>query len=144
MHLLLQARTPRNSLYRLTVSFGGNAVNCTAFLDSGNRLTEPFSGLPVIVAEKSVMQPLFAGADLASADSAARLHLRQIPCCALTGETVLPSFRPDEIILRSAENEVRTNDVYIALSERPLCGGDFGALLHPNLTEEMNVIQCQR
>ena len=144
VQLLLRARPPQRSLFRLTVTLGGKSVCCSALLDSGNQLTEPFSGLPVIVGERRTMQQLIGAADLASPETAAKLRLRQIPCRTLTGESVLPGFRPDEVILRSADREIRTADVYIALSDKPICGGDFGALLHPNLTEEKNVILCQK
>ncbi len=144
IHRLLEARPPRRSLFRLTVTLGGKSARCTAFLDSGNRLQEPFSGLPAIVVEKRVLAPLLGEADLSDAETAARLHLRQIPCRVLTGEGTLPGFRPDEIVIRSAQEALRTGDVYVAISETPLCGGDYGALLHPNLMEETNVILCKK
>ena len=144
VHLLLRARPPRQSLFRLTVKLSGDSVNCSAFLDSGNHLTEPFSGLPVIVVQRKVLAPLLGDADLENPETAAKLRLRRIPCRSLTGEAVLPGFRPEEIVIRSADGEVRTGEVYVAVSKEAICGGDFGALLHPNLMEETNVILCQK
>ena len=144
LHLLLAARPPQHCLFRLTVRLGENTVTCDALLDSGNALTEPFSGFPVAVVDKAVLRPLLGDADLNDAETAARFRLRQIPCTAVTGEGTLPGIRPDEIIIRGAEGTIRTEDVYLAISEKKLCGGDYGALLHPNLIEETNVILCQK
>lgn len=144
LHLLLGARAPAQSLFRLTITLGRKEASCSAFLDSGNRLTEPFSALPVIVVYEGVLRDLLDGKNLTSPDCAAALHVRSIPCHALTGEGTLPGFRPDEVCIRGPDGEIRTSDVYIAVASTPLCGGDFGALLHPNLMEEMNVILCKK
>ena len=144
LHLLLGARAPAQSLFRLTITLENKEARCSAFLDSGNLLTEPFSALPVIVVYKDVLRELLAEKDLNAPDCAAALHVRSIPCHALTGLRTLPGFRPDEVCIHGPDGELRTADVYIAVSDTPLCGGDFGALLHPNLMEEMNVIVCKK
>ena len=42
-----------SELYRLSVSKNGNTYNLYAFVDSGNKLKEPFSDYPVIIADKN-------------------------------------------------------------------------------------------
>ena len=144
VHLLLNARAPRHSVFRLSVSLCDRAVQCDAFLDSGNRLMEPFSGLPVVIVHRGVLRPLLEDADLTDAETCARLHVRQVPCAFLSGAGVLTAFRPDEICIRAPDGSFRTGDVYVAVCDTPICGGDYDALLHPNLTEEMNVILCKK
>ncbi len=50
---------PRGGSCRLRLIGEGGEVTLTALRDTGNRLTDPFSGKPVIIASESVLRPLF-------------------------------------------------------------------------------------
>ena len=57
---LYEKHAGRRALLELTVDTGARQVRCFALADSGNRLREPFSGAPVIVARRSLF-PVHSG-----------------------------------------------------------------------------------
>ena len=96
-------------LRRVSVTLGGRQADFTALEDTGNELTDPVSGGPVVVAEAEALAPLFdtdtaallrgdaAESFTALADTAAlRGRLRLLPCSGVTGaQGLLLCFRPD-------------------------------------------------
>ena len=98
-------------LRRVSVTLGGRRVDFTALEDTGNELTDPVSGGPVLVAEAEALASLFdadtaallrgdaAQSFTALADTAAlRGRLRLLPCSGVTGaQGLLLCFRPDAL-----------------------------------------------
>lgn len=74
-----------------------------AFLDTGNKLREPFSNAPVIIVDSSKI----------SADGK---NTRLVPVSTVNGVGFLTAFKPDKIILKSAKGEEVIENAYIALS----------------------------
>jgi len=142
---LLQTRRAHGCLYDLTVTMGEASISCRALLDTGNDLREPFSGLPVVVLQRSFAAQLGIPETPDEGRSAA-LRYRLIPCRTQGGSVLLPAFRPTSLILRSARGRRETADCYVALTQQPIKNGEFGALLHPALTEapEQPLISSER
>ena len=98
-------------LRRVSVTLGGRRADFTALEDTGNELTDPVSGGPVVVAEAEALTGLFdmetvallrgdaAESFTALADTAAlRGRLRLLPCSGVTGaQGLLLCFRPDAV-----------------------------------------------
>ena len=129
----LTARKNRqNSICRLTINNQGKSVTLDALLDTGNTLTEPFSGLPVVVvSEKSIYHLLpgeVKGFDV-SAPSPTK-NVRLIPFTSVGGEGLLRGFMPDSITVESEGRESSTRNVYIAVSDRH---ADIPALINPDI-----------
>ena len=106
----------KREIFVITVYKNGREYRLSAFLDSGNRLREPFSDLPVIIADKSRI-------DLPAE--------RVIPCSTVSGRGVLPAFRPDRIVISNGKNSLTTDRVFVALSD--LGTGEFSAILNPEI-----------
>ena len=123
---LIALRRPPDALFSLTVTLGSRSVTCSALLDTGNAAAEPFSGFPVIFIERDVCVPLLAGTDT---------PLRCLPAQTLGGTALLEAFRPSDVELRGARVCCSTRDVFLALTDEPLRGGAFRALLPPKLLE---------
>ena len=87
-----------------------------AFLDSGNKLTEPFSNYPVIIVDQ----------DKIRFDTE-----RLIPYNTVGGEGVLNAFKPDKIIVSNGKKSFESDRVYIAMSN--VDSKDFSAILNPQL-----------
>lgn len=87
------------------VRHGGRTARFTALIDTGNRLREPFSGLPVLIAESRLV------ADLLPAD----LPLRRIPYGGLGGSGFLEAFRPETLHFSGTQGWQRAPEVWIAL-----------------------------
>ena len=132
---------PKELFCSVTVQAGGKTADFTAKVDTGNTLTEPFSGFPVVVAEygcverivpDGVRRQLFAAAG--EADRAARsAGLRLVPFHAVGGGGILPAFQPDLMVISTAREKITVNEVYLAVTEKKLCASGFGALLNPQL-----------
>ncbi len=127
--------------YRLTVTDHEGSVTIDALHDSGNGLTELFSGAPVIVAEKSALLPILsptmrqaleglsAGAEVSSAEEILAAGWRLIPFRSVGGSGLLPAFRPRRLLLKRENG--KSGDItgcYIALC--PSLGrGEYRALI---------------
>ncbi|MCL2696327.1 MAG: sigma-E processing peptidase SpoIIGA [Clostridiales bacterium] len=99
---------------QITIEWGGQSMTCTALLDSGNALTEPLSGLPVIL----VAGPLPAG------------PRRPIPYQTQGGTGLLQGARPDRVLLMDT-HEV---NAWVCAAPQPIQGADaiFPSCLVPN------------
>lgn len=105
-----------NEIYSLTVFKNGEEIHMYAFADTGNRLKEPFSDYPVIIADSSKI----------SFDAE-----RVIPFSSVGGEGTLKAFRPDKVIISSGKKSMETDRVYIA--ESSVESKDFSAILNPEI-----------
>lgn len=72
------------------ISADGRTARVLLMRDSGNKLTDPYIGLPVLILTRQTARTLFPTAER-------QAHERQIPFCALSGEGIMDSFVPDEI-----------------------------------------------
>lgn len=108
--------TAKREIFLITVYKNGREYRLSAFLDSGNKLREPFSDLPVIIADKS------------------RIDLppeRVIPCSTVSGRGVLPAFRPDKIVISNGKSLFTTDRAFVALSD--IGSKEFSAILNPEI-----------
>lgn len=120
---LFRKRAPDALFCRVQLTLGEKEVRLTAKIDTGMTLSEPFSGLPVLVAHRRAVEKLLP-ADFGT--PAGKLPLRLVPFSALGADGLLPAFRPDGCLLDESPA-----DLWIAVSERPLSGGSFNALVPP-------------
>ncbi|HEX3017555.1 MAG TPA: sigma-E processing peptidase SpoIIGA [Caproicibacter sp.] len=116
---------PKDLFCRITVSHGGVSCGCSARVDTGNSLREPFSNYPVAVIERSVIRRLIP--------PNGNLNFRLIPYDAVSGSGVLKAFRPDRLTIDYRNKSIQVTEVYIAVSETKL--GDSEALLNPDLLQ---------
>lgn len=137
---LLNKRSRRQDLAELTVTLRGQQALLTGFVDTGNKLCDVFTGLPVIVCEYQAIQPVlperirdffrepadfsFQGME----ESGLTVFMRMIPVEAVSGEACLPGFRPDGLLVDSVPRQAM-----IAVTNRPLSDGRFQALIGPSL-----------
>lgn len=91
----------RQEIYKLKIFKDSDCHTMLAFFDSGNKLTEPFSGYPVIIVDSSKMN---------------YKSERIIPFNTVGGDGILQAFRPDKIEISNEKNKIETDKVYIALS----------------------------
>lgn len=116
---------------RFTVTGNGKQAELLAKADTGNSLREPFSGLPVLVAEETVLKEVAPKAVLDFLkNGTAQEKLRLVPYSAISGSGVLPAFLPESIYMTKTRSPV---NCYIALSAQKLSGSQFNAIYHPDL-----------
>lgn len=88
---LLRRRAPKEHLFRVRLTHDGRSITFPCLYDSGNHLTEPFSGHPVMVVERGVAEellPVPPSVEDLPADGGWRL----IPYDTLGGGGLLPAF----------------------------------------------------
>lgn len=106
---LLTQRTYSLEPWEVTVCLRlhGRSVRFQALIDTGNRLREPMSGLPVLIAESSLLEDLIRDAD--------GLPSRSVAFGGLGGGGTVRCFRPDEILIRRRERMVRAPAAWVAV-----------------------------
>lgn len=127
----LDKKAPRSKEYFVTVEKNGKTFSCTALMDTGNSLREPFSGYPVVMADKSVFIKLF-GDDRPIDKMTAEGGFRLVPVSTVNSEGVAKAFRPDSL----SAGEYITDKVYIAESKATL--SEYKIILNINLEGEIS------
>lgn len=86
----------------------GQELCCSALMDSGNQLREPFSGWPVVVLERQRLPVPIP-----------KSQLRWIPCSSIHGRSLLPAVKGEEL----RWSGLSCRGFYVALSSEPLAEG---------------------
>lgn len=130
-----RARLAEARRVKVLLELDGRQVELTALVDSGNRLRDPVSGLPVMVVSPHALSPLFPGCgELLRLEPVAlmesmgemsplRGRLRLIPFSSLGGHGLLCAFRPDR-----AEREGTELEIMAAIS-KDASGDGFQAII---------------
>jgi stage II sporulation protein GA (sporulation sigma-E factor processing peptidase) len=112
--LLVGAGRPlpcRDWLVSLCLSVDGRSARFPALIDTGNRLREPFSGLPVVIAEARLVRDILPEAGY-----------RTLGFGGLGGEGRMACFRPDALWVGTGRRQRRGPEVWVAVSPTPLPG----------------------
>ncbi len=114
-------RLAAGQIYTLTVENGGNTAKLYAFSDTGNKLREPFSDAPVIIADKRKVESLVAPD-----------KVRIIPASTVNSNSFMLSFRPERVTVHTANGAEELQNVYIALSD-DMHSDTFSAIINPEI-----------
>lgn len=95
----------------LCLTVGGRSARFPALIDTGNRLREPRSGLPVLVAEAGLVRDILPESGY-----------RTLGFGGLGGEGRMACFRPDAVWIGSGRRRHRGPEVWVAVSPTPLPG----------------------
>ena len=121
--------------YRVRVEDGGGVCEGRALHDTGLHLREPFSGAAVILMERTALQPCLSVELNTALSQAGGERVRMIPYRTVSGNGLLPAFRPRRVrVWRNGGKERDVTGVYVALTES-LGRGEYQALIGNDLTE---------
>ena len=142
-HRFFQKGAPPKSIYDLTVTVEGRSVTLRTLADTGNSLTESFTGSPGVLAEyQSVrelqpdpVRPAFQNASAACVrlPEAWQRRYRVIPYKSVGANGLLPSFKADEIVIPTKEEPVTVQGAFVAVSDTNLSSGEYRGLMNPQL-----------
>ena len=106
-------RPPGSSDWQVSLCLTGNGrrVRFPALIDTGNRLREPVSGLPVLIAEAPLIQAILP-----------QEGCRTLRFGAVGGEGRMTCFRPDALWIGSGHSRRRGPDIWVAVAPGPLPG----------------------
>lgn len=104
-------KTPENNdCYEVAVRYREKIFTIHGLADTGNSLTDYFSGCPVIICGKNDFSGLRNYYD--------RIKFRLIPYSTISQSSVIPVFRPDEtVIINNFTGEKKAVDVLIGFGE---------------------------
>lgn len=111
--LMLSVRRPLGGDWQVTLCLetGVGRARFPALIDTGNRLREPLSGLPVVIAEARLLE-----------DALPESGWRELPFGAVGGSGRMACFRPAALWIEHGRHRTRAPAVWIALSPGPLPG----------------------
>lgn len=138
--MLLNKRSTAEQIISVTISLNGRQSIINAFVDTGNKLCDIFTGLPVVVVEYEVISDIFPqklreyfqkpiefsfdGLE----DSSYSSRLKLIPVCVVGKEFALPAFKPDSLLIDSIDRAA-----IVAVTTTKLSNGSFHAILNTAL-----------
>lgn len=132
----------KSTLCMLQITLNNKTVSCTARVDTGNSLVEPFSHEPVAVVEYEIIQSIldvamqeamYSPVNAGSASFPVTSGIRMVPFHSIAGEGVLPAFRPDVCVIEYGKEKMKANQIYVAVCRGKIGSGEFSALLNPDL-----------
>lgn len=112
-----RGRTDSPTVFRIT--FRGKTSVLKGFEDSGNLLTDPFSGSPVAVTNFDFAMGIIAEKEISAmkkGEPAGEYKIRYIPCRTVSGTVLMPVFRPEKVIMEREGRTFSTEDIMIGLS----------------------------
>jgi sigma-E processing peptidase SpoIIGA len=105
------------------IRYKDKSVNLCGLADTGNALTDFFTGTPVLVCDKENFLPE------SSDETDLPKGFRFLPCNTVSGNGVIPIFRPDEvIIMNDVSGEKKPVDVMVGLGK-----SSGKAIFHPDI-----------
>ena len=139
----LRPKGEEKTLFRLRVSTSNGSIECQGLLDTGNSLSDPFTGTPVVVVCYRIVEPVLPEQVKAFMERVFEKKepiqelpvctaVRWIPCTSVGTTQLLPAFVPEKLECFDGGKWKRAREVMVALTPHSL-GGDCEALLNPSL-----------
>lgn len=141
INYFISRKAPPNCIYSVTVFNKGNKAELTALCDTGNSLRESFSSFPVLIGEYSALKnvvPQCVADYLNGNENVSGSEMRLVIHNTVSSSGIMPSFRPDKIIIRSLSKNCTVKNVYIAVTDRNIGNGEYQIILNPAVLEECN------
>ena len=139
---ICDSRENRTRQVKLTVTNNGSAVCLNVICDTGNLLSEPFSGYPVMIAKrKSVSKILpehfddYFSSSSSLSGSLSPPDFRVIPYSSVGGSGMLTAFRPEKIRVADKDNPREIENCYVAVSDS-LGDGEYDGIINPSVFAE--------
>lgn len=144
----------RSYMAQVRVDIGDVSVTCSGLIDTGNRLYDPLSRVPVLVMESKQWHDVLPAtwlkriqnreADLIFTDLDDETfewkdRLRLVPYRGVNGNSqFMLALKPDKVVVTSDGGVFEASKVLVALDGGTLTDGDvYQAIIHPMLVQEI-------
>lgn len=133
---LFSPASAREALYRVRAEKDGAVAEFSALEDTGNRLFEPFSGLPVMVCSYQAVENLIPAAQrewFRSNQNPEQMPTgcRLVAYSAVGKQGMLAAFKADRLVVTRPDGTESECMAYLAVSGR--MGPTYGALINPQM-----------
>lgn len=125
----------REGVWRAVITRGSQKTELLLFMDTGNHLTEPFSGLPVMVTSFDVASPLLTAHErsyIMGRPYDMPVGLRPVFYSGVGDQGLLYAIRPDKVTLCKDGKEVCCEG-YLAVSTQTLSCQGCSGIFNPRL-----------
>lgn len=137
---VLDSKAAFDKKYFIEITTEKGTVTLNAIPDSGNKLADFFTGLPVIFCspEKCLeicppyITELLYGENPENNDFTGIKGIRIIPCHTVSGSGTAYCFKPKKLIIKT-ENTEKEADALIGFTKSGLNSGEFDAVFNPNI-----------
>ena len=142
-NLITGRQNPKNLFCNIELENDNKVSQIRAKIDTGNTLKEPFSDVPVIVAEYKYIRNVVPDSFtdflnkphvLTSNNLYIKNNFRIIPYKVVSSEGVLPAFKPDKVTITSNGSKLE-KEAYVAVCSAGNLCCEFEALINPELIE---------
>lgn len=142
INLITGRQSPKNLFCDVKLENNNKILQIRAKIDTGNTLKEPFSNIPVIVAEykyiKNIVPSNFTNflneSNTLPSSDLIENNFRIIPYKVISSNGMLPAFKPDKVTIISNGSRLE-KEAYVAVCSEENLGCEFEALMNPDLIE---------
>ncbi len=132
---------PKDNYYKVQLKHSGKTLSLRGYVDSGNNLTEPFSGYPVMIITLEKILPLLTAKEIkviVNREKNTLENLRIIPYQTVSAESIMYGIRPESIKVYDNKEAYELEKVYIGIVDRDISMEEVDILLSSsmNLTRE--------
>ncbi len=133
VRFLIDRNTCSDGNYNVIIKNNNKIISLDGLADTGNSLTDVFSGRPVIVCPEKIINELLEPSDNCSdiyqrlTDTGSIKGVRLIPYSTIDGCSTIPAFIPDEIIIKKNKS-CKTVDALIAVKRQ-----EISAIFNPKI-----------
>ena len=133
---VLDTKTDLDKKYQIEITTSMGKATLTAIPDSGNKLTDFLTGLPVIFCDINECsdicpQEIFIYLTDMNREDISLQGIRLVPCSTVSGDTLAVCFKPDKLII-SDERTKKEINALIGFTKNGI-SSNFGAIFNPNL-----------
>ena len=134
---LAKRHAPHARRVQITVKTDKTSAIGTALVDTGNSVSDIFSGLPVIIVGRKFARKIFGAAvcfevSALGGGSQVLSPARLIPYNTIAGDGLLPAYKCAGVCINVNGTEQFLNNALIAVTNRDL-GEDYDAVINPEI-----------
>ncbi len=118
--LLLNLKENNSSYYQVSIHYKNEVISCIGFLDTGNKIIDPYRGYPVILLNNNLLKQTIDKYIL-------------VPYYTVNGSSLLKCFRPDNIYIN--DNICKKKCLVALVGNTILCDCDL--ILNSKLLERI-------
>lgn len=141
---LLQMRMNKNLMIPAELCLLGRVERLTMLCDTGNNLTDAFSGRPVAVVSLDRIKrllpedslPFFLSGGEQPPEGVISERCRVVPAYSIGGAGLLPAFICDCLVLSQKEGRQKHDKITIAVTKEAIFSADADGLVGPKMLEK--------
>lgn len=118
---IIDRNSVSEGIYKVIIRHNGKTVSIDGIADTGNSLSDSFSGKPVIICGRNEIEKIIEIPEisLVSGDYSIFRNFKIIPYSTIGESGVIPVFAPDEVLIKEEKsNKIMQTDALIGISNK--------------------------